>query len=257
MSKVSKVKISLASGNFVEKPVVTCFKGNNATYLILDNEANGQMGYPIICISRLNNNVLEKITDQGEWTSVKESLKTIISGTSPAYVSVPEGLTAQDDFFTQLTLPVASFDLLKNAYVVPEPVQEMAPMPEVAPAVPTEPAPIEAPQDVIAPAPMPSINEPTVLSASPVLGTIEPPAATVEQPIESPVIAPLPVTPEMTPPMPEPLPVNSQEPLPTPTPLANDIPVSTSGSEIQALKESFMKSCENMFDALIKKFENK
>ena len=34
---MSKIKISLANGNQVEKPLVTAFKGTSGDYLILDN----------------------------------------------------------------------------------------------------------------------------------------------------------------------------------------------------------------------------
>ena len=253
MSRVSKVKISLASGNFIEKPVVTCFKGNNATYLILDNEANGQMGYPIICITRLNNNVAEKISDEGEWTAVKENLRTIIGGTTPVYVAVPEGLTAQDDFYKQLTLPVASFDVLKNTYVVPAeaPATPEAP---VAP-VPVEPTPLEAPQATSIPTPAPNIGDATVINAEPVVATTEPVATPT---MEAPMAIPLPNNPETPTPMVSPLPVTN--PGEAPSPVTLDAPVITqteSTDDIQILKDSFMKSCENMFDALIKKFENK
>ena len=240
MSKVSKVKISLASGNIVEKPVVTCFKGNNAIYLILDLEANGQMGYPIIGITRLNNNIAEKIVDDGEWTAVKDNLRTIIGGTTPVYVGVPEQLTAQDDFYKQLTLPVASFDVLKSSYVVPV---EAPAVPEMPAAPAAEPAPIEAPQASPAPEVAPATMEATVLTAQPVTNSPELTAV------------PLPTTPETPAPMPSPLPEVNPEGAPNPVPLASTEP--DSSDDIQVLKDSFMKSCENMFDALIKKFENK
>lgn len=254
---MSKVKVSLASGSIFEKPVITCFKGNNANYIVLDNEANGQMGYPIICISRLNNNVLEKITDQGEWGAVKDNLKTIISGTSPVYVNVPDGLTAQDDFYTQLTLPVASFDMLKNSYA---PAPET---PEVPPAPVVPEPPIEAPQEMTAPMPetvQPAISDPSVISEPTIIGPTMAPQP--EQVMTAPVITPLPGAPEMPTPMPSPLPVTSPMEEPVVTPLAAQDSTSTPampalGNDIQALKDSFMKSCENMFDALIKKFENK
>ena len=108
---MSKIKVTLANGSVLEKPLVTCFKGNTGNYIVLDNETNGQMGYPIICISKFNGTSVEKIVDPNEWSSVKDNLKTIIAGTALPYLEVPSELTANDDFFTQLTLPVASFDL--------------------------------------------------------------------------------------------------------------------------------------------------
>lgn len=260
MIRVSKVRLSLPTGNVVEKPVVTCFKGGNNNYLVLDNESNGQMGYPIICISRFNNNVAEKITDQSEWASVKENLKTIIGGTALPYIAVPENISAQEDFYTQLTLPVASFDVLKsnykpavdegaNASVMTTPVVETAPVaaaPVASTPVAVESAPVMPVQPVGAP-----LN-------------VEP-AATIPE-MSAPVITPLPVNPVMDAPAVTPLPSMDAAPAPVvnPLPAAPSAPVMPSvepaavnNLDVQALKDSFMKSCENMFDALIKKFENK
>ena len=74
---MSKIRVNLTSGNVFEKPLVTCFQGTSANYVVFDNEMNGSMGLPIICISKLNGNRLEKIFDQSEWASVKENLKSI------------------------------------------------------------------------------------------------------------------------------------------------------------------------------------
>lgn len=250
---MSKVKISLVSGSIIEKPIVTCFKGNNATYLILDNEANGQMGYPIICITRLNNNVVEKISDEGEWNAVKENLRTIIGGTTPVYVSVPEQLTAQDDFYKQLTLPVASFDVLKNSYVVPV----ETPVTPETPATPVvEPAPIEAPQADPVTNSSPSLGDATVLNTASTLGPAQATTSVGEPTMDAPVAIPLPTNPEVSSPMPEPVPVTTPGEAPNPAPLpAQEQPLVSPSDDIQVLKDSFMKSCENMFDALIKKFE--
>lgn len=248
---MSKVKINLASGNVVEKPLVTCFKGTNGSYLVLDNETNGSMGLPIICISKLNGTVAEKIFDQNEWGSVKENLKTIIAGTALPYLNVPELLTAQDDFFTQLTLPVASFDLLKSVYApaapeapaapVVEEIQQPAPAaPEVAPVAPAipDPTPISAPE-AIAPAPVMPIQTAPV--------------------IDAPMISPLPqAAPAAPAPVAEPIAPVIAAPTIEPTPIASPVAApAVNPNDIAAIKENFMKSCENMFDALIKKFENK
>jgi len=113
---VEKIKINLMSGSSLEKPLVSAFKGNNAIYVVLDNEINGTMGLPIILVSKLENNRLTKINDQNEWNAVKESLRMIIAGNQVDYVVVDPMLGADDMFFSQLTLPVASFDALKNNY---------------------------------------------------------------------------------------------------------------------------------------------
>ena len=260
---MGKVKINLTSGNVIEKPVVTCFKANNAEYLVLDNETNGSMGLPIICISKFNGTVAEKIFDQNEWGLVKENLKNIIAGNTVEYVNVPDSITAQDDFYTQLTLPLASFDLLKNVYkpavveepVAPAPVQETSAPVVEEPAAPVMPeataiaAPIIDANPVAAPvieAPTPIAEPVAPVITSPVENTpLEMPAATIEPPVmpmpESPVVE-APAAPVM-PAMPE------------QTALA--APVTSTVEDIPAIKAAFMQSCENMFDALIKKFENK
>lgn len=263
---MSRVKINLASGSVVEKPLVTCFKGTNGDYIVLDNETNGTMGYPIICISKINGNVVTKITDQSEWASVKENLKTIIAGTSLPYLSVADSLTAQEDFFTQLTLPVASFDLLKSVYVAPAASVEssVAETPAVeTPAVelsaPVVDLPITPVVDIapmtaesIAPAPVmpevapiePSVPEvaPTIDPIAPAISeitTVEPNVPTVETPIMPSIEMP-------------------QMPVIEQSPVVNDVPISIgSNDDLASIKENFMKSCETMFDALVKKIENK
>lgn len=245
---MSKIRVNLTSGNVFEKPLVTCFQGTSANYVVFDNEMNGSMGLPIICISKLNGNRLEKIFDQSEWASVKENLKSIISGSTLMYLAVPENLNAQDDFFTQLTLPVASFDVLKSSYNPPKPEPEVmpAPQPEVAPA-PVQPAPevMETPAPPVMDGPisfggMNTVNTAPVMNSNPapqmmgnsdMLGQTN----TMAMPNE---MAP------MNNPMPN---VNNQMPNPQPN----------SNINYADLKETFMKSCENMFDALVKRFENK
>ena len=229
---MSKIKVNLASGNVIEKPLISCFKGTNGDYVILDGEANGQMGYPIVCISRFNANKFEKIVDPGEWGSVKENLKAIISGTSLPYLNVPETVSAADDFYTQLTLPVASFDLLKSVYapvkeeVAPTPAPEVAPAPAVATINPIA-EPVALTNDLVNPvAPAPQIN----IAPAPISEVELAPAPAIATP--APEVAPA---------------VES-----TPAPSVN-----TSSVDVASLKASFMQSCENMFDALVKKFENK
>lgn len=285
---MTKIKINLTSGNVIEKPLVTCFRGSNGDYLVLDNETNGSMGLPIICISRFTGSGAEKIFDQVEWTSVKENLKSIIAGNSLPYLKVPEVLNAQDDFFTQLTLPVASFDLLKNVYQPPvevAPVQaapvESVPAVEMPmPEVPVAPVvPMMEPVMTVSPAPV--VDMPVVEPVAPVMPTVEPMAPVFNEPVPvtpTPVmptfdlnpVASAPVMPSAEPVMPmmEPLAPVFNEPAPTVEvttpvmpeidPVAAPMPASTiSDADIQAIKDNFMKSCETMFDALVKKFQNK
>ena len=311
---MGKVKVNLASGSIFEKPLITCFKGTNGTYVILDNETNGSMGLPIICIGRLEGTTINKITDKVEWDSVKENLKTIISGTALPYVEVPESLSASDEFYTQLTLPVASFDLLKSNYHVDAPAAvepaPVVPEPAVAPAVepiapaepvtiePVEIAPISAPEITpVEPAPVePSVVSPIDLSAidstpveTPVeITPIEVPS--IETPVVSEPLPPLMDTPEVAPvpevsPIPTVEPVTPVEETPAPVepveitpvsvpdvtpvePVAEVNPISIDNSvmesaptggkisdqDLKDMKETFMKSCETMFDALVEKF---
>lgn len=222
---MGKIKVSLANGTIVEKPLVTCFQGSNGSYLVLDNETNGSMGLPIICISKYNNGTVSKISDPNEWTSVKENLKTIIAGTNLPYIQVPESLTASDDFYTQLTLPVASFDLIKNVY---KPIAEPAPVegPIATPVV----EPVSAP--AVEPV-MPTIPEPVVTNELPATPVVPEPVSVIPEPVAVPSMS-------------APLEAASLQPA-----QANTSPEQT---DIAAIKENFMKSCENMFDALIKQF---
>ena len=234
---MSKIRVNLTSGNVFEKPLVTCFQGTSANYVVFDNEMNGSMGLPIICISKLNGNRLEKIFDQSEWASVKENLKSIISGSTLMYLEVPENLSAQDDFFTQLTLPVASFDVLKRSYNPPKPEPEVmpAPQPEVAPA-PVQPAPevMETPVPPVMDGPI-SFGGMNTVNTAPVMNSNPAPQMMGNSDM-------LGQTNTMA--MPN---VNNQMPNPQPN----------SNINYADLKETFMKSCENMFDALVKRFENK
>ena len=245
---MSKIRVNLTSGNVFEKPLVTCFQGTSANYVVFDNEMNGSMGLPIICISKLNGNRLEKIFDQSEWASVKENLKSIISGSTLMYLDVPENLSAQDDFFTQLTLPVASFDVLKRSYNPPKPEPEVmpAPQPEVAPA-PVQPAPevMETPAPPVMDGPisfggMNTVNTAPVMNSNPapqMMGNSDMLGQTNTMAMPNEMAS-------MNNPMPN---VNNQMPNPQPN----------SNINYADLKETFMKSCENMFDALVKRFENK
>ena len=245
---MSKIRVNLTSGNVFEKPLVTCFQGTSANYVVFDNEMNGSMGLPIICISKLNGNRLEKIFDQSEWASVKESLKSIISGSTLMYLEVPENLSAQDDFFTQLTLPVASFDVLKRSYNPPKPEPEVmpAPQPEVAQApVQSAPEVMETPAPPVMDGPisfggMNTVNTAPVMNSNPapqMMGNSDMLGQTNTMAMPNEMAS-------MNTPMPN---VNNQMPNPQPN----------SNINYADLKETFMKSCENMFDALVKRFENK
>ncbi len=225
---MEKIKISLASGTSMEKPLVTAFKGNAGVYVVLDNEANGTMGLPIILVSKLENNSLNIVSDE-EWNAVKENLRLIIAGNQVDYVAVAPELSASDAFYKQLTLPVASFDALKNNY---KPAAAVA-----DPVVPAEPqvAPVE-------PTPAPEVVTP--------VAPIMPEAPVSPEPV-APVEAPVEPTPVVEPVVPTPVPeVPNVEPIPEP------VAQPEAQVDFTADKEAFLKACENMFDALVAKFKN-
>lgn len=115
---MSKIKLNLSSGVSVEKILLNAFVSDQNKYLVFDNEMTGSMGYPIILVSKIVDNKVVKITDQSEWESVKNCLKQIISGNNLEYFAVDPIMNADDVYYTQLTLPVTSFDALKNSYKV-------------------------------------------------------------------------------------------------------------------------------------------
>ena len=228
---MEKIKINMMSGSSIEKPLVTAFRSTTGDYVVLDNEINGTMGLPIILVTKLVNNRFTLIPDS-EWNSVKEILRLIISGNQVDYINVSEMIGADDAFFKQLTLPVASFDALKNNY---------------------RPSAIETVSSVSSNSVAPEVMKPKVetsnvgmnnfdnqVSSHPEHVTPVMPAAPVQNQTVSQVdtsyisnVAPSPVV--------EPIPENVQS-----------VPV-----DFTADKEAFLKACENMFDALVAKFNNK
>lgn len=312
---MGKIKLNLVSGAVVEKPLVNAFIANNNKYVVLDNEMNGSMGLPIILVSKIESNKLTKIVDQNEWQLVKEYLKNVIAGASMQFVAVNNEIAADDIYYTQLTLPVPSFDALKNAYKVAgepnAPVSEPAPSPveqapTVAPApvetqapavetplndVPISPLPAASPEapvaEVVTAPATPTTPEVTPVESTPtvdntILGDIavpnynepaasEPvsimdiniPTPTPDAPSVAPIAAPAaPTAPEVTPTVEEPVRVQT-EPEITPTPiidtsnLVNATPDTSKDAFYEEEKKAFLQACENMFDALVKKFESK
>ena len=211
-----KLKINLASGSFVEKNLLTAFKSNTGSYVIFDAEKTDSTGLPVIMVSKLQDNVVSNIIDANEWTTVKESLRGIVSGSPVEYISVNQELSGEDVFYKQLTLPVAYFDTLKNNYSVPT-VQA-----ETVPVNPTGNADVA---NV-----MPSVD-----NSQPVT------------PVDTTA-----VTPEM-PQMPD---INAMATEPTmDTQVAQtEVTPAVSGQvDFSQEKENFLKACENMFDALVTK----
>ena len=235
---MEKLKINTVSGNVLEKPIVTAFKSNGGEYVVLDNEMNGTMGLPIILVSKLVNGSLVIVPDS-EWNAVKEALRLIISGNQMEYVNVGNVLSSEDTFFKQLTLPVASFEALKNSYkpVVHEEVTLETPEVNVEPVV--QATPVQTPEVV---------ESPIVMNDAPVAPQMPEASAPVtpimpEAPVEAQSVAEVPAYTEKVAPMP------SVEEIPEEH---DDVPV-----DFTADKEAFLKACENMFDALVAKFNNK
>lgn len=263
---MGKIKLNLISGAVVEKPLISAFSANNSSYVVLDNEMNGSMGLPIILVCKLENNKLTKIVDANEWGIVKEYLKNIIAGNKIEFIKINEEIVADDIYYTQLTLPVPSFDALRNAYKV----EEVEPAKEEVTTIMDmfNTNTLEEPvQNVVSP-----VIEPT---AAP-LGNFE---VNPSVNLESPVID-IPVAPIFNEPVIEPMPVvdiavsNSVEPTviePAVTQVMPDniqtpevsleqvqenvVETENSNSVFKEQKEAFMQACENMFDALVQKFE--
>lgn len=225
---MGKIKINMANGSAVEKPLVSAFKINEGTYVVFDNEMNGTMGLPIILVSKLVDNKLTIVGD-AEWNACKETLRMIIAGNQVDYVNVNPEMPADDIFFKQLTLPVASFDVLKNSYkpvetpateeLVQEPVANFEPTPEVNVAAPVEP-------EVTEPVSFQTEN----VEVAPVIPDVVAPNQEVAN-----------IMPEVTMAAPE------VEPIPEVT---ESEPV-----DFTVDKEAFLKACENMFDALVAKIQ--
>ena len=226
---MEKIKINTMSGMNLEKPLVTAFKSNTGEYVVFDNEMNGTMGLPIILVTKLVNNSLSLIPDT-EWNSVKEVLRLIISGNQVDYISVAESINAEDNFFKQLTLPVASFEALKNNYKpisvdsLESKVENAAPVldnvvqkPEVVEPVNVAPQ-VQQPVENTVVMPDAPVQSQTIASVNPVMHEVAPVTPEVNQTVvEAPVEQP----------------VNNAE-----------VPV-----DFTADKEAFLKACENMFDA--------
>lgn len=113
---MARIKLNLPTGVVEEKSLLTAFKVDDNSYIIFDAESVGSMGLPIILVCKYYSDRVNKITDADEWTRVKGHLKEIISGVAKEYISIPNSLNVDEVYYTQLTLPVASFDVLKSSY---------------------------------------------------------------------------------------------------------------------------------------------
>ena len=116
---MTKIRLNLASGQVQERELITAFNCNNVKYIVFDGESIGSMGLPIILVSKESLGKCVGINDAEEWKNTKECLKKIIAGEKIEYIKVAPELKSDDVYYRQLTLPIASFDLLKNNYVEP------------------------------------------------------------------------------------------------------------------------------------------
>lgn len=274
---MGKIKLNLVSGAVVEKPLINAFRANNNSYVVLDNEINGSMGLPIILVCKFEGNKLIKITDANEWSMVKEYLKNIIAGNQVEFIKINEELAADDIYYTQLTLPVPSFDALKNAYKVEEVAKvedtsaeimnmlnndtPVTPMPNPEPSIiqtPIMPEPVNNQVET----PVMNMESPVIdMPVNPVFNgpvmeptPVAPQTQEVVQPTMSPTDIVSPVTPniEITP---QPVVEQADQPIEVPIEPVVSNEVQTEVSIFKEQKEAFMQACENMFDALVQKFE--
>lgn len=260
---MAKINIIKPTGSVESLNIISAFKAENNTYVILDSEKMGSMGLPIIYVSKYNNK-LEKINDANEWQSVKNYLKGIISGTNFEYVKIGDNLNADEAYYTPLTLPQASFDAIKNRYVVKDSVNTnespslTSQAPEVMSAPPVSPV-------------MPNVNTAsnTNVSVSPVTPSVS--ASTPQIPQETESVMNLiddayksaPVSPVEQPNSmvtPQPAPEKEQVASPVKESTVNQMPninpvENNREMNFEQDKETFLKACENMFDALISKYQ--
>lgn len=281
---MGKIKIKKPTGEELLN-IVSAFSVDGNSFVILDSEKTGSMGLPIIYVSKLNNDKLEKINDDNEWEKAKSYLKGIINGTNFLYLKLGDTINADEAYYRPLTLPAASFDLIKSRYVVKEdassdsaesgalildannsienvPVSENqeAPKENIIPAEVQQPAvtinetlnqtPVtQASVPNFAEEGIPSVPKVEIVPEEPIIPSVN---ASSNNEISS--IPIMPGTPEST---------NQEVVNPANIPAINNKPETQSAPKEPNLlnqnfdsdKETFMKACENMFDAIISKYQ--
>jgi len=231
---MTKVKLNLASGSSQERELVTAFNYADVKYVIFDGESTGSMGLPIILVGKEVVGKVVGITDAEEWKNTKECLKKIIAGEKVDYAKVGSELDADDIYYRQLTLPIASFDVLKSSYVEPE----------------------EAPQaeKVVDETPVFEQINPEDISINPI-SNVEP--VTAQDLNAEPVFTPdtTPVVPQVSPQVEAQ--INAEDPV---GPTFNDFKpledAPKADNNYDVLKEEFMKAAEKLFDDLYKKINH-
>lgn len=217
---MTKIKVKKALGGIEEYNLISAFKIENNIYTIFDGEKLGSMGLPIIYVSKIINNKLEKISDANEWQSAKNYLKGIINGTNFEYIKVDNEIDGDEAFFTPLTLPSgASLELIKSHYVVTESSSDASTASEIPPTTTSNEVVPQTNLEANTPE-IPTILETPTESSITEQSNI----TTPEVPSEIPSIPEIPeinsgIPTEVTPV--EPLPIYDT---PNPVPLTNEVP---------------------------------
>lgn len=237
---MTRVKLNLVSGSVQEREVVTAFISNGVKYIMFDGESNGSMGLPIILVSKENLGKVVGITDAEEWKNTKDCLKKIIAGETVEYAPVKGELSADDIYYRQLTLPIASFDILKSSYSAPsdsEPTQpEVNQTPIFEPITPEEVSGNSVPDlEPVAPT---VFSSPASEVSTPVFS--EPSVSFIQEPAAS---------------------VFSQESAPAPVEeTENHAPASEEDNKPQInydeLKNEFLAEAEKLFDKFFEKLNH-
>lgn len=275
---MAKINITKPTGNVESLELLTAFKAEDTTYIIFSSDKIGSMGLPIIYISKFNGGKLEKIIDANEWQNVKNYLKGIINGTNFQYIKVDNNMNADEAYYTPLTLPQASFDLISSRYVVKEDSSDSS---DNSKKVEESEVQEETLDSLINTAVIPTINNNGEINNQSVQNTptdniptnIESNEALVSEPIAMPqenkepvnVASVAPVMPDNNVASNENVnmsPVNTVVTDNKPSEAAVETPVLTTNVDINLIennfdkdKEMFLKACENMFDALISKYQ--
>ena len=269
---MARVNITKPTGSVESLNILSAFKVENNIYIVLDGEKMGSMGLPIIYVCKYKDK-LEKINDANEWQSVKNYLKGIISGTNFEYVKIGDNLTADEAYYTPLTLPQSSFDAIKARYAVENTSNQSGETPtltSVAPGIsPVMPNASTVSNTAVNITPV--VGAPTELQQESVMNLIDdaykvkqtpvPPAATPTQATSpanvtpEPVISNIPTAPEfnVTPSISE-VPTEESKVTSSKT-IDNVVEINSNKMNFDNDKETFLKACENMFDALISKYQ--
>ena len=242
---MTKVLIKLASGSTQERMLVTAFTNNNTKYFVFDGEATGSMGYPIVLVGKDNFGKIVGITEVDEWKNVKDSLKKIIAGEKIEYASVPNEINADDIYYRQLTLPIESFDILKQSYQAPASSEEENKVDNTPIFEPITPEEVMATTSPSADAPTVETEvpvEPTVPANTP---EVQAPAASI---FESPTID-------------NSAEVNLSDAIASipDTPVGDDVTTSVddnSNSKYEELKTKFLTKAEELFKEMYEEFNH-